>query len=71
MNKNDKVHSGITPELNENALDTVSGGITTDKNNHYYFDPPPLKPDKMSAILPWHSSSSLGEDTNADIAGHV
>ena len=26
MNQNDKFHSGITPELNEEQLDSVSGG---------------------------------------------
>ena len=30
MNQNDKFHSGITPELNEEQLDSVSGGAAID-----------------------------------------
>lgn len=74
MNQNDKFHSGITPELNEEQLESVSGGTTTDENNHYYFDPPPSEPDTLQIrpIIPLHSiPSMLGEDPNADIAGHV
>ena len=74
MNKKDKFDNGISPVLNDDALESVSGGTKTNKNNYnHYFSPLPAQPDSAPAVPPLllHPDPRPEEEKNADIADRV
>ena len=71
MNQNDKSTNRISPELNDDALESVAGGRGADEYN--YFGSPAAQADTVPTMPPvlLHRVAKLEENESTRIADHL